>query len=81
MRGAQDITVDPSFMGLYRDCLRVLMPLKRHIIGYSRVLKTMRDAGQHHDAMTNTSDEVGGDDDEGINHDAFGSTNPSDHGL
>jgi len=85
---AQNIIIDPSFMGLYRGCLCEMMSLMQHIIKSSRVLIVTSDAGQHH-AMENTSNEGGNDDDkgddhdrddEGGDHDDFGSTTPSNHG-
>jgi len=58
----RDITIDPSFMGLYMDCHCEMMSLMQYIIGASRVLTTMRDAGQHH-VTANTLDDGGDDDD------------------
>ena len=41
----RDIIIDHSFVGLYREFLREMMSLIRHIIRASRVLTMMRDAG------------------------------------
>lgn len=78
---AQHIRANPRLLKLFKDCLRDMMTLMHHIIGATKLLVAMRDAGHATDTLHESSKSASmlDHDDKGCDH-ASSSTTPSDHG-